>query len=110
MSFFISNAYAAAATPAPADNISSILMLVAFVVVFYLLLWMPQSRRAKQHRQMVSQLAKDDEVVTSGGILGRITKVTEQFITIAVADNVEVSLQKAAVSSVVPKGTMKSIG
>lgn len=110
MSFFISNAYAAATTPASADNISSILMLVAFVVVFYLLLWMPQSKRAKQHRQLISQLAKDDEVVTNGGIVGKITKISEQFITMAIADNVEISLQKAAVASVVPKGTMKSIG
>lgn len=109
MSFFINNAYAAAATPAPADSMSSIMMLVAFVLVFYLLLWMPQSKRAKEHRKLIGGLAKDDEVITNGGVLGRITKIQENFIVLAVAENVEICVQKSAVSASVPKGTCKSV-
>lgn len=109
MSFFINNAFAAAQSTSGASSMSSIIMLVGFVVIFYFLLWLPQSRRAKEHRNLVSNLAKDDEVITSGGLLGKINKVGDDFITLIIAEGVEVKVQKPAISATVPKGTFKSL-
>jgi preprotein translocase subunit YajC len=106
-------AYAAAATGAPehvaANGLSSIFLLVGFVVIFYFLLWRPQSKRAKEQRDLVSSLAKGDEVVTSGGILGKITKIADNYITVAIAEGVEILVQKNAVALTLPKGTMKDL-
>lgn len=115
MSFLISDALAqTATTTAPAathaaggNNFASLLMLVGFVVIFYLLLWRPQAKRQKEHRELVNNLAKGDEVVTSGGILGRIVDVTDDFIVLAIADNVTIKLQKGSVANILPKGTVK---
>ncbi|MGW8309775.1 MAG: preprotein translocase subunit YajC [Thiogranum sp.] len=108
MSFFISDALAAA--PAPqADPIMSFLPLVLIFVVFYFLLIRPQTKRAKEHKQMVENLAKGDEVVTNGGLLGRITDVGENFVQLKVADNVEVKVQKQAIATLMPKGTGKEL-
>jgi len=106
MDFFISNAYAqdAAAT----GGLMSFLPLIVIFAVFYFMLIRPQMKRSKEHRQLVSQLAKGDEVVTNGGLLGCITEVSETFITLEVADNVKIKLQRQAVASVMPKGTIKS--
>jgi preprotein translocase subunit YajC len=110
MSFLISDAIAAAPAGAqPANEWGSIALLVGFVVIFYFLLLRPQSKRAKEHRQLVSSLAKGDEVITSGGILGKISKVTDDFIVVSIAEGVEITVQKQAVSAVVPKGTLKSL-
>lgn len=109
MSFFINNAYAAAQSTTGASSMSSIIMLVGFVVIFYFLLWLPQSRRAKEHRNLVSNLAKDDEVITNGGLLGKINKVGDDFITLIIAEGVEVKVQKPAIAATVPKGTFKSL-
>jgi preprotein translocase subunit YajC len=110
MSFLISDALAAApAGAAPANEWSSIALLVGFVIIFYFLLLRPQSKRAKEHRQLVSNLAKGDEVITSGGILGKITKITDDFISVSIAEGVEITLQRQAISTVVPKGTLKSL-
>jgi preprotein translocase subunit YajC len=76
--------------------------------VFYFLLIRPQAKRAKEHKSMVAALAVGDEVVTSGGILGRVTEAGEQFLTVEVAEGVRVKVQRHTVSSVLPKGTMKS--
>jgi len=113
MSFFISNAWAdtvtTASTTAPAGNsLPSILMLVGFVVIFYLMLWRPQAKRAKEHRTLLSNLAVGDEVMTSGGILGKIAKLDDDFITLVIAPNVEIKVQKGSVANVLPKGTLKS--
>jgi preprotein translocase subunit YajC len=78
-------------------------------VLFYLILWRPQSKRAKEHRELVSNLSKGDEVLTAGGILGKVTKVSAEYITVEVANGVELNLQKASVSAALPKGTIKSI-
>jgi preprotein translocase subunit YajC len=86
----------------------SFLPLIIIFVVFYLLLIRPQMRRAKEHKKMVETLAKGDEVVTSGGLLGRITEVGDNFLSVEIADGVQVKVQKPAVAAVVPKGTMKS--
>lgn len=87
----------------------NILMLGGFLFIFYFMLIRPQSKRAKEHQALVSSIAKDDEVIVNGGILGRVTRVTEQFLVVAIADGVEMKVQKQAVSASLPKGTMKSI-
>lgn len=111
MSFFIPDvlAQSSANTIAPqSSGYSQILILLGFVVIFYLLLWRPQAKRAKEHRQLMASLAIGDEVTTTGGIVGKITRLNDDLVTLKVAENVEINLQKAAVSSVLPKGTMKS--
>ena len=107
MDLLITPAWAQAAT-GTAGTLGTILPLVLIFVVFYFLLIRPQTKRAKEHRQLVANLANGDEVVTNGGLLGRITHVGESFVTVELADNVSVKLQKHAVASVMPKGTMKS--
>ena len=106
MDFIISSAYAQDA--APQDGLMGFLPLILIFVVFYFMLIRPQMKRAKEHRQMVSALAKGDEVVTNGGLLGKITDVGESFVTLQLADSVEVKIQRHAVASVMPKGTIKS--
>lgn len=106
MDFFISSAWAAAPAEQP-DPIMSFLPLILIFVVFYFLLIRPQQKRAKEHKEMVAALAKGDEVVTNGGLLGKITEVGDNFIRVQVSDGVEVKVQRQAVSSLMPKGTMK---
>jgi preprotein translocase subunit YajC len=106
--FFISDAYAqgggAQGSPFP-----SLIMLVVLFALFYFLLIRPQQKRAKEHREMTEKLAKGDEVVTQGGMLGRITKVGDGFVSVEVAEGTEVKVQRMAVASLLPKGTIKSI-
>jgi preprotein translocase subunit YajC len=105
----IANAYAQAA-PAPAGGgMEMTLMMVLIFVVFYFLMIRPQVKRAKEHKKMVDALQKGDEVVTAGGEVGRVTKVTDAYVTLEVAENVNVLLQKTAVQTLLPKGTIKSI-
>ncbi|ROU01554.1 preprotein translocase subunit YajC [Marinobacter sp. R17] len=89
--------------------IGQVIFFAGFILIFYLLIWRPQSKRAKEHKNLMAGLSKGDEVVTSGGMAGRITKVTDDFIVIEVADNVEVKVQKVAVATALPKGTLKDI-
>ncbi len=111
MSFFITDALAAPATAPAAQNgaMGSIIMLVGFVLIFYFLLWRPQSKKAKEQRDLISSLNKGDEVITNGGMLGRITKVGDDFLSLTIAEGVEIKIQKSAVTAVVPKGTVKSV-
>ena len=106
--FFFNNAYAQAAQPAGGGGVSLIMMGLLFVV-FYFFLIRPQLKQQKEHRQMVSELAKGDEVVTSGGMLGKIVKIGDNFLVLEVAANVEVKIQKHAVSATLPKGTIKTL-
>jgi len=106
MDFFISNAYAQDA--ATTGGLMSFLPLIVIFAVFYFMLIRPQMKRSKEHRNLVSQLAKGDEVITNGGLLGRITDVSDSFVTLEVADNIQVKLQRQAVANVMPKGTIKS--
>lgn len=110
LDFFISSAHAQDAGGA-GGGIAQIVMLVGFVVIFYFLLWRPQAKRAKQHKQLIAGLAKGDEVVIGGGMLGRITKVSDEseFLTMEIAEGTQVNVQKSAVATVLPKGTVKSI-
>ncbi|CAI8368174.1 MAG: preprotein translocase subunit YajC [Litorivicinaceae bacterium] len=102
----ISNAYANTA-PAGPDPMFQILMLVGFIAIFYFLLWRPQQKRAKEHRNLIDNLAKGDEVATGGGVMGRITKVADDVVTMEIADGVQVLVQKPAVAMLLPKGTLK---
>ena len=102
----ISNAYANTA-PAGPDPMFQILMLVGFIAIFYFLLWRPQQKRAKEHRNLIDNLAKGDEVATSGGVMGRITKVADDVVTMEIADGIQVLVQKPAVAMLLPKGTLK---
>ena len=84
-------------------------IIVAFILVFYFIIWRPQSKRAKEHRELVASLGKGDEIVTNGGLIGKIVRVEEQYLVFEVANNVQLKLQKGAVSAALPKGTIKSI-
>ncbi|WP_017904908.1 preprotein translocase subunit YajC [Pseudomonas asplenii] len=112
MSFFISNAFADGAAPAaaagPAGGFEWI-FLVGFLVIFYLMIWRPQAKRAKEQKNLLSNLAKGDEVVTTGGIAGKIVKVTDEFVVLEISDTVEMKFQKGAVAATLPKGTLKAI-
>ena len=96
---------AGAAQPSPWQPI---IMLGVFFLIFWFFLIRPQMKRAKEHRELLSQLAKGDEVLTSGGILGRIDALTDLYVTIEIADNVRIRVQKQSISAVLPKGTIKA--
>jgi preprotein translocase subunit YajC len=108
MEWLISSAHAQAASAGGQSNLLTLLPMVLLFVVFYFLLIRPQAKRAKEHRALVAALAVGDEVVTSGGILGRVTETGEQFLTVEIADGVRIKLQRHTVTSVLPKGTLKS--
>jgi len=103
---FISNAYAATATT---TDFTSFLPLVVIFVLFFFMIIRPQMKQAKEQRNMIAALQKGDEVVTSGGIVGKVTKVTEAFVSVEIAPNTEITVQKHAIQSALPKGTIKSI-
>ena len=108
MSFFISDAMAQAAAGPASPGVGDLLFFVAIIVLFYFMLIRPQMKRQKEHKAMVSEMAKGDEIITNGGLLGKITKVGEDFLSLSIADGVEVKVQKQQVAAVVPKGTIKS--
>lgn len=111
MSFFISDAFAQgdAAAAATGNPIMALLPLVLFGVIFYFLLIRPQAKRQKEHRKMVEALTKGDEIISMGGIAGRITDIGENFAQVEVADGVQVKIRRAAIESVLPKGTLKEL-
>ncbi|MBC3811659.1 preprotein translocase subunit YajC [Undibacterium sp. CY21W] len=106
---FISNAYAQSAGAGADGGLMSFLPLVLMFVVLYFLMIRPQMKRQKEQKNMMEALAKNDEVVTSGGILGKVTKVNESYVTIEVAEGTEIVVQKVAVTMLLPKGTIKAI-
>src|ERR1700743_723970 len=108
MNSWIPAAYAQAGGAASSSQFAPVLMMVVFVGIFYFLLIRPQQKKAKDHQSMVSKLAAGDEVVTSGGILGRIIEVSDAFVTLEVADSVRLKIQKGQITSLMPKGTLKS--
>ncbi len=108
LDFFIQNAWAQNGPP-QGGGLMSLLPLILIFVVFYFFLIRPQMKQAKEHKQMVEALAKGDEVVTGGGLVGKITAIGEDFIQLEISANVEVKLQKHSVSTVLPKGTIKSL-
>ncbi len=106
LEFFIASAHAQDASPQ--GGLMSFLPLVVIFIIFYFLLIRPQMKRTKEHRKLVEQLSTGVEVVTNGGLLGRITRVEESFVTVEFADKVQIKVQKQAIASVMPKGTIKA--
>ena len=108
MSFFISDAMAEAAPASQGgDPITALLFPLGLIFLFYFFLIRPQSKRAKEHRSMVEALSKGDEVVTQGGILGKIINVGENFVSVEIADNITITIQKGSIGALMPKGTIK---
>ncbi|OAN14273.1 preprotein translocase subunit YajC [Photobacterium jeanii] len=111
MSLFISQAHAAAEGAPQGGGMQLFIMLGLFAVIFYFMIYRPQAKRAKEHKDLMSSMGKGDEVLTNGGLLGKITKVSEEsdYIVIALNDSTEVTIKKDFVTAVLPKGTMKSL-
>jgi preprotein translocase subunit YajC len=100
-------AQASGGAGAPTSGLPMFVMMGLFVVIFYFLLIRPQQKKQKEHQAMLTKLAAGDEIVTAGGILGRIVEVGDNFITLEIADNVRIKVQRFQVTSLVPKGTLK---
>ncbi len=110
MSWLIPAAHAAGSAPAPqGGGLFQIALIAVMFVAFYFFLIRPQSKRAKEHKKMLGELQKNDEVVTSGGIMGKVVKVVDDYVVVEIANNLEVKLQKQNVTSTLPKGTLKNI-
>ena len=111
MDFLISSAYAnaGAASAGQGGNMFMIIALVLFAVVFYFLTIRPQQKKEKEHVSMLDALVKDDEVLTAGGLLGRVVKVGDNFVTLELAQGVEIHIQKRSIMTLMPKGTIKSV-
>ena len=105
----ISNAYAQAAGGDPTNGLMGLLPLVLMFVVLWFLMIRPQMKRAKEHKALVEALTRGDEVVTRGGIAGRVTEVGDSFVQVEIAPNTVIAVQKQAVATVLPKGTLKSL-
>ncbi|HEX6002857.1 MAG TPA: preprotein translocase subunit YajC [Burkholderiales bacterium] len=104
----VTNAWAQGAG-APGGGLESMLLIGLMFVVLYFLMIRPQMKRAKEHKAMTEALQRGDEVVTAGGVLGRISKINENYVTLEVAANVEIQVQRPSVQLVLPKGTLKNI-
>jgi preprotein translocase subunit YajC len=102
-------AYAADAGAPPGSEWSTLLFMGVFVLIFYFMLWRPQSKRRKEHQALMSGLERGDEIVTAGGMVGVINKVENGFVKVQIAPNVEIRLQKTAIGATLPKGTIKSL-
>lgn len=111
MSLFISNAYAQQAGGGQGGGFEMLILLGVFGLIFYFMLYRPQAKRVKEHKALITSIGKGDEILTQGGMVGKVTKVNEEkdFIEVALNDNTNIVLQKSAISAVLPKGTMKSI-
>src|SRR5580704_476088 len=104
----IADAWAQSAAPGAPNQFMPLLMVGAFFLVFYFLLFRPQQRRAKEHQTLISKLATGAEVVTGGGVLGKVTEVGDTFVTLEIADGVRIKVQKNQITQLMPKGTLKS--
>lgn len=110
INFFISPAMAQdGAAPQGPSPLFNFIILGGFVVIFYFIIWRPQSKRAKEQKALMESISKGDEVMTTGGILGKALQVDENYVVVEVADNVQLKMQKSSVAAVLPKGTIKSI-
>ncbi|MDT9587217.1 MAG: preprotein translocase subunit YajC [Candidatus Arsenophonus melophagi] len=110
MNLFISEVAASVSSSAPGNQYSLIIMLVIFGLIFYFIILRPQQKRAKEHKKLMDSIAKGDEILTVGGLIGRVTKVFETgYIIVALNENNEVTIKRDFVTAVLPKGTMQSI-
>lgn len=105
---FIATAYAADAAPSSGAELMSFLPMVVIFVLFYFLLVRPQQKKLKEQKAMIDAITKGDEVVTSGGVVGRVVKTSEHYLTVEIADGVEVVVQRGAVGAKLEKGTLKA--
>jgi preprotein translocase subunit YajC len=105
---FISDAWAQLTGGAGGGGFESIFLIVAMFAVLYFLMIRPQMKRAKEHKTMVDALQKGDEIITAGGVLGKITRVGESYVSLEISNNVEIQVQRAAVQTVLPKGSIKN--
>ncbi|MEW4982689.1 MAG: preprotein translocase subunit YajC [Cycloclasticus sp.] len=118
LDFLVSNAVAAeeavetatAAQEAAGPGFEGLVFPIALIIIFYFLLIRPQQKRNKQHKQLVSSSKKGDEIVTTGGVLGKITEVGDHFLTLEIGTNMSVQITKSSISAVMPKGTYKATG
>ena len=108
LDFLIAPAYAQTAAAPQGSGLMTFLPMIGLIAIMYFLMIRPQMKRQKEHRAMLDKLSKGDEVLTNGGIAGVVTDIGENFVTIEVADNVRIRIQKGAVANVLPKGTLKS--
>ncbi|HKU70799.1 MAG TPA: preprotein translocase subunit YajC [Burkholderiales bacterium] len=106
---WISSAFAQGAGAAPGGEMMNLVLMVAIFGAFFFLMIRPQMKRAKEHKAIIDALQKGDEVVAAGGLLGRVTKVSDNYVTVEIANNVEIQIQRPAVQLVLPKGTIKNI-
>jgi len=109
---FISNAFAQTSSPMDAfgaGNLTMFMPIVLMFVVMYFLMIRPQQKRAKEQKQMMDALSKGDEVVTAGGLLGKVVKVSDIYVTIEIGSGTEAVIQKNAITTLLPKGTLKSL-
>lgn len=111
MSFLMNDAFAAGGSTqaAQADGTFSLIMIAAIFVLFYFMIIRPQNKRAKEQKDLLSRLKKGDEIITTGGMLAKIVSLDDQYLKVSPAEGIEINLQKGAVSTVLPKGTMKSL-
>lgn len=110
MSLFVSDAYAAAGAQGQGSPYSLVIMLVVFGLIFYFMILRPQQKRAKEHKKLMDSISKGDEVLTTGGLIGRVTKVSETgYVAIELNENNEVMIKRDFVAAVLPKGTMKAL-
>jgi len=110
MSFLISDAVASAGNPAQGSTYSMIIIMVVFSIIFYFTILRPQQKRTKEHKKLMDSITKGDEVLTTGGLLGRVTKVTEMgYIVIALNDTTEVMIKRDFVAAMLPKNTIKAL-
>lgn len=107
MDFFISNAYAQDAAGPAGGGMELLIMMAVFFAIMYFMIIRPQQKRSKEHKNMLESLSKGDEIVTGGGLLGKVTNIGEGFTEMEIAEGVTVKVQKQAIATVMPKGTMK---
>ncbi len=106
MDFFISSAHATGEAASSGGGIEFMIMIGVFFAIMYFMIIRPQSKRAKEHRALIDSLNKGSEVVTNGGLLGKVTDLSDNFVTMKISANVEVQVQRQSISAVMPKGTM----
>jgi len=108
MNFFISDAMAAGEAAPQGGGLQLVFMIALFFGIMYFMIIRPQSKKAKEHATMLDALSKGDEIVTSGGVLGKVVKLGDNFVELKISDNTNIKIQRNAITSIMPKGTMKS--
>ncbi len=106
---FISSAFAQGAAGGAESSLLSYAPIILMFVVLYFIMIRPQMKRQKEHRNLLAGMAKGDEVITNGGLVGKVTRVGDAYVGVEISDNVEITVQKGSVTTILPKGTIKSL-